>query len=67
MDPLHRPLPLNSLVAQSLEKLNEAESNLRCIILFALDPGLNHSLIEADAFIRRAISTLTSALPTRDE
>ena len=66
MDTVPRPVPLNSLVAQSLEKLNEAESALRCIILFALDPTLNHSLIEADAFIRRAISTLTKALPDHE-
>jgi len=67
MDTVPRPVPLNALVAQSLEKLNEAESALRCIILFAIDPTLNHSLIEADAFIRRAISTLQKALPKRDE
>ena len=67
MDTLHRPPPWNSLVAHSLEKLNEAESDLRHIILFAFDPALNHSLIEADAFIRRAISTLRKALPTRRE
>lgn len=66
MDPLHRPPPWNYLVAQSMEKLNEAESVLRCIILFAFDPALNHSLIEADAFIRRAIATLRKTLPTRD-
>jgi hypothetical protein len=66
MDPAHRPLPLDSLVAQSLEKLNEAESALRHIILFSFDPALNHSLIEADAFIRRAIWALKKALPARE-
>jgi hypothetical protein len=66
MDPAHRPLPLNLLVAQSLEKLNEAESALRQIILFAFDPALNHSLIEANAFTRRAIWALQKALPTRE-
>lgn len=66
MDPAHRPLPLDSLVAQSLEKLNEAESSLRHIILFAFDPALSHSLIEAEAFIRRAIWALKKALPTRE-
>jgi hypothetical protein len=65
MDPLHRPPPWNYLVAQSLDKLNEAGAALRHIILFAFDPALNHSLIEADAFIRRAILTLRKALPTR--
>ncbi|MGB9070534.1 MAG: hypothetical protein WCC21_18345 [Candidatus Acidiferrales bacterium] len=66
MDPAHRPLPLDSLVAQSLEKLNEVESGLRHIILFAFDPTLSHSPIEADAFIRRAIWALKKALPTRE-
>jgi|HubBroStandDraft_6_1064221.scaffolds.fasta_scaffold1204006_1 hypothetical protein len=66
MDPAHRPLPLDSLVAESLEKLNEAESGLRHIILFAFDPALSHSLIEADAFIRRAILALKKALPIRE-
>jgi hypothetical protein len=66
MDPAHRPLPLDSLVVQSLEKLNEAQSALRHMILFAFDPALNHSLIEADAFIRRAIGALKKALPTRE-
>jgi len=65
MDPLRRPPSWNYLVAQSLDKLNEAESTLPRIILFAFDPALNHSLIEADVFIRPAISRLRKALPTR--
>ncbi len=67
MDPLHRPPHWNYLVAQSLGKLDEAEQALRHILLLAFDPALNHSLIEADAFIRRAISTLRKVLPTRSE
>jgi hypothetical protein len=67
MDSLHGPLPWNPLVAQSLNKLNEAESALRHVIVFAFDPALSHSLIEADAFIRRAISILREMLPAREE
>ena len=66
MDPAHRPPPLSSLVAQSLEKLNEAQSVLRHIILLTFDPALSHLLIEADAFIRRAMGALEKALPTRE-
>jgi len=36
MDSAHLFLPLYSLVAQPLEKLNEAESALRHIILFCV-------------------------------
>lgn len=65
MDPLDRP-SLNSLIAESVQKLNDAENALRHVILFAFDPALNHSFIEADALIRRAISILMKTLPNRE-
>jgi hypothetical protein len=53
-------------VEQSLQKLHEAQSALRSIVLFARDPSLDHSLIEAHALIRRAISILKEMLPNRE-
>ena len=65
MNPLHRSSSWCDLIAQSLDKLTEAENDLRRAVLFEWDSDVDHALIEADAFIRRAISTLKNTLEFR--
>ena len=65
MNHRHRSLPYHSLIALSVEKLKEAENALRHMVLFGRHSDLDHSLIEAGAFIRQAISTLKRTLPKR--
>jgi hypothetical protein len=67
MDRLRRSPAWYYLIKRSLERLDEAQNALRHVVLFAYDPKLEHSLIQADAFIRQAISALKGALPTREE
>jgi hypothetical protein len=62
MDTQLQSLYCNELVEKALGKLNEAENDLRRIALFTSDAKLNGLLVEADAFINGATSTLERAL-----